>query len=597
MTRMLFGLSIALVVAATAPVSVLAQGAEGAWKVAYVANGAFENTVAIVKVKVKDGKTTGEMIAGTPRFKELTFKSVTQEGDVLRIALQVGAAELLFEANVPKQAAKKLLGVMSIDGNLFPGMMTATEEETLDAKSSFRPLDCPPMQQARTLLARPNTLRFQAAQSKDPEKKKELLKQAAAADKAAKAETPKLFRDVLDKHADSPAVFDASLSLIRAAKTSAANPGDVKAWANTGAVAAKAYGPRFEGDFASQVTTALLGAEGMEKLALEYARQAEKALSPKASESDQVKVLGMLVRALKKNNQENDAKAYEPRIAKLDLVLDTQYAAKYPGFKGAEFKGRTSKSERAVLMELFTGATCPPCVAADLAFDVLQKTYKANELVLIQYHVHIPGPDPMTNPDTEERWRYYTKAFPGEVRGVPSSLFNGAPRASGGGGFANAEKKYEAYREVIDPLLEEKAGARLTAEVQRDGDRIDINVKVSDLNEPDANKKLRILLAEETVRYAGSNKIRLHHNVVRAFPGGVEGMPLKDAASRHKVSINLGELRTGLTKYLDNFEATGRAFANPARPMAFENLRVIAFVQDDSTHEILQAVQVQVQSK
>ena len=52
-------------------------------------------------------------------------------------------------------------------------------------------------------------------------------------------------------------------------------------------------------------------------------------------------------------------------------------------------------------MELFTGAQCPPCVAADVAFDVLEKTYKPADLVLIQYHLHIPGPDPLTNAASE----------------------------------------------------------------------------------------------------------------------------------------------------------------------------------------------------
>ena len=83
------------------------------------------------------------------------------------------------------------------------------------------------------------------------------------------------------------------------------------------------------------------------------------------------------------------------------------------------------------------------------------------------------------------------------------------------------------------------------ARYDRKGRILQFFVKVSDLKDPDANKKLRIVVTEETVRYAGSNKIRLHHNVVRAFPGGVQGLELKEAASRHKASVNLGELHRG----------------------------------------------------
>lgn len=593
MSRTLFGLAIAFLAAAGAH----AQGIEGTWKLAYISNGNIENTAAIVKLKIQDGKTTGEMVAASPRLLKLELKSITQDGPTLRIALQNGPADLTFEATVPKQPGKQILGVLSLGGTLVPAMMIATEDATLDAKTTLKLLNCPPLTQAKTMLNRPATLRFQAAASKDPDKKKDLLKQAAAADKKAKEEVPALLREVLDKHADSPGVLDAALTLIRGAKTSDAKPEDIKAWATTGLRAAKTFGPRLEADFATQIAMTLLTIDDMEKLAVDYARQAEKAMPANASPAEQVRTLQTLVRALKKTAADAETKAIFPRIDKFDAVLDAEYNAKMPGFKGTVFEGRKSKSERAVFMELFTGSSCPPCVAADLAFDVLQKSYKPSELVLIQYHLHIPGPDPMTNPDTQARWEYYRKSFADQVRGVPCSIFNGKPAtkpAQSGGGFEAAEKKYQDYCDVINGLVEENSAAKLTAEASRDGERIDVAVKVSGLTDPGADKKLRILLAEETVRYAGTNKIRMHHNVVRAFPGGVDGLPLKDAASRHKASIHLGNLRTDLTKYLDNFEATVRPFANPARPLAFTNLRVIAFVQDDATREILQAVQIEI---
>ncbi|MSQ93241.1 MAG: hypothetical protein EXR98_01650 [Gemmataceae bacterium] len=591
----LFVVGIALLLAASAPVA--AQDVSGTWKLSYVTNGAFEQTTAIIKLKRDGDKTTGELVAGNPRLLNLTLKSVGQDGSLLRVVLNNGAVDMVFETAVPKEVGKHLKGVVAIDSTLYPAWLSATDEATLDAKSTVRLFDCPPMQQARTLANRANTLRIQAQLSKDPEKKKDLLRQAADADKTAKAETPKLYREVLAKHADSPAASEAALILIRAAQSSGAKSEDVKAWAAAASSAAKGYGSRWQGEMAAQVAVALLGQDGHATLAVEYARQAERSLNPQSSASDQVRVLSLLAWALRKTGADDEAKKFDGRIAKLDDVLDREYLAKMPGFKGAVFEGRKTKSDRAVFMELFTGAMCPPCVAADLAFDVLQKSYKPSELVLIQYHLHIPGADPLTNPDTEARWAYYTKAYPKEVRGVPSSIFNGKPRSGGGGGIANAEKKYGDYRGVIDPLLEEPSGAKISAQARRDGDRIEIFVKVADLAEPDPNKKLRILLAEETVRYVGSNKIRMHHNVVRAFPSGVAGMALTEAASRHKASINLAELRGSLTKYLDDYQANVRPFFNPARPLDLSQLRVIAFVQDDITREILQAAQVEVKTK
>src|ERR1019366_6662216 len=84
------------------------------------------------------------------------------------------------------------------------------------------------------------------------------------------------------------------------------------------------------------------------------------------------------------------------------------------------------------------------------------------------------------------------------------------------------------------------------------------------------------------------------HNVVRACPGGVAGKSLTEADSKHNVSVSVTELRGQLAKYLDNAKDWGRTLTDPAPLLALEHLRVIAFIQDDNTREVLQAVQVEV---
>jgi hypothetical protein len=227
-------------------------------------------------------------------------------------------------------------------------------------------------------------------------------------------------------------------------------------------------------------------------------------------------------------------------------------------------------------------------VATDLAFDVLHNTYKTSDVVLIQYHLHIPGPDPMTNADTESRAKYY------KVSSTPSTLFNGINKGSGGGGVDAAEKKYNAFREIINPLLEESTTLRITASAKRAADKIQIQTEVVGVPNPSDNIKLRVVLVEETVSFAGSNKLRIHHQVVRAMPGGVDGVALINAAQSTKNDVDVNELRGQLGGYLDNYAAVKRPFPQPGRPMEMRDLHVIAFVQDDSTKEILQAVQVKV---
>src|SRR5262249_47958733 len=141
-------------------------------------------------------------------------------------------------------------------------------------------------------------------------------------------------------------------------------------------------------------------------------------------------------------------------------------------------------------------------------------------LVLLQYHLHIPGPDPLTNADSEARWGYYGELFPNEARGVPTTLFNGKPEA-GGGTMANAEEKYKQYRQVIDPLLETSSSAKLSASAVKQGNKINIKVEVTDLKNPGGDVRLRLLLVEETIRYVGGNRVRFHHHVVRSMVGGV----------------------------------------------------------------------------
>jgi hypothetical protein len=105
------------------------------------------------------------------------------------------------------------------------------------------------------------------------------------------------------------------------------------------------------------------------------------------------------------------------------------------------------------------------------------------------------------------------------------------------------------------------------------------------------------LLAAPAVRGddLGGNKIRIHHHVVRAMPGGADGKALTEKDGQVKASVDMPELRKTLTSYLDGFVAAKGPFPRNIRPMEMRELRVVALVQDDESHEILQAIQVGVE--
>jgi hypothetical protein len=358
---------------------------------------------------------------------------------------------------------------------------------------------------------------------------------------------------------------------------------------------ATSYGRRWQQEFNLQIAAALAPQKDYAPLALEIATRLEKELVPAEAAGMWARLLKALAAAQANTGASLAVKeALALRLARVEETLDREYRTKVPPFKPDTFSGRKSKTDRVVVLELFTGTQCPPCVAATVAFDALHETYRPAELVLLQYHLHMPGPDPLTNPESEARWAYYGKSFPDQARGVPTTLFNGKPDAGGGGDMTHAGEKYKQYRRLIEPLLETTSTAKLSATAVKEGSRVNIKVEVTDLKTPGADTRLRLLLVEETVRYVGGNRVRLHYHVVRSMVGGADGFALTEKASKHTAAVDLEILRKSLSSYLDEYNNNWRPFPNSDRPLDLANLRVIALVQDDASREILQATQVDI---
>jgi hypothetical protein len=251
------------------------------------------------------------------------------------------------------------------------------------------------------------------------------------------------------------------------------------------------------------------------------------------------------------------------------------------------------------LVELFTGAQCPPCVAADVAFDALAESHAGKDVVLLQYHLHIPGPDPLTNADSEGRSRYY------QVQGTPTVVINGKEGPPLGGFRPNAKDAYEKAARAIVEAQGEASPVKLALEASRKGDEIVIRAEASGVKKPEAKKddekkdadkpeskvRLRFAVIEDVVRYPGRNGQRFHHHVVRGLPGGVEGFPITEGSLKKEVKVSLADLRKGLDEYLVAANKR-RPFLDDERPLEMKNLKVAAFVQDDATKEVLQAAQV-----
>ncbi len=164
-------------------------------------------------------------------------------------------------------------------------------------------------------------------------------------------------------------------------------------------------------------------------ISLQLAQETDKDLGLTANLDRRAAVAGMLAYAAKLAGKADIAKEAEARAAALESQIDQEYLKKVPPFHPEAFAGRkNSKADSVVLIELFTGAQCPPCVGVDVAFDALLQTYKPTEVIGLQHHLHIPRPDPLSNKDTEARSEY----FGDEVRRYSHDPLQRSDRRRGG---------------------------------------------------------------------------------------------------------------------------------------------------------------------
>jgi tetratricopeptide (TPR) repeat protein len=275
----------------------------------------------------------------------------------------------------------------------------------------------------------------------------------------------------------------------------------------------------------------------------------------------------------------------------LDAALDARYKSAFPlPIHPEPYDATPARTNRLVLAEVFTGAGCPPCVSVDLAFDAALERYARKDLAVLMYHLHIPAPDPLTNPATVARGEYY------RISGVPNFAVDGELAGGGGGGRENARSSYDRMLARIDPALETPRAAELRLDASLDGGTVRATVTPAKLAPTGEKLKLQIALAEELITYTGENGVRFHPMVVRAIAASKEGGLTVDRANPGAVEygFDLSKLSADLKAYLDDYEVNGRhgkiEFSEKPVEINPSNLVVVAFLQEEESRKILQAV-------
>jgi hypothetical protein len=529
----------------------------GRWQVSLL-QGPNQGTFWLIEVAEKAGKANSAKVAfgvGSA-FRETELKDFKANDKTMSFTLDAAPGEFAVVVHPPRGESKTLLGTVHFRNMVLPLRLKPTDAKEIAAADAEKQLD--------------GTADLQEA----------IKKGGKASVKAVRA--------FLEKNGDKPIAMFASTVLVKLLLEEKAKGEDLRPAVDRFVREAGAYGPELERGALVEMAGQLL--ENKENaLAVEYARKAEKLLGEDAQPEERLAVLQALATSLKKAGKEKEAKELAPRIAKLNQALDEAFVKENIPFKPRKFGGRAGKGQHVATVELFTGAQCPPCVAADVAFDAALETYPSRDVVFLQYHLHIPGPDLLVSPATEKRAEYYG------VDSTPHLFVDGQEAPPLGGPRSNGEGAYNTLRKVINRAVDAADRAAVSVKATRKGDKIDITAEVSELKEPGAKVHLRLLLVEEVVRYPGSNGQRLHHHVVRAMPGGAEGFALKEKTAKHSVTVSLAEVRKELEKYLREFGRRVKPFAETDNlRVTLKDLKVVALVQDDETKKILQAVQADV---
>lgn len=282
-----------------------------------------------------------------------------------------------------------------------------------------------------------------------------------------------------------------------------------------------------------------------------------------------------------------------------------------------------------VLLELLTGAGCPPCVGADIAAESLLPERSAQSgvpkgpetFVLLEWDEHVPRPDPLTNPDGVAR---------AETLGAPNTptfFLDGKRMEVFGGTRDDAAATYAGLQRLVDVQGARRSGVRLTLSTTRSpdgkvqataqvatepeeslaaitadenaawpGDSITVAARAREDAAQPPTLLLNMALVEDHVRYSGENGMRFHRMVVRATSSAPAfGEPLHPGTHQTFAhDFDIAGLRQRLTQYLQQFQAANDRFG-PIRFLSTDvslrpaELGVVAFVQDARTHRVVQS--------
>lgn len=229
-----------------------------------------------------------------------------------------------------------------------------------------------------------------------------------------------------------------------------------------------------------------------------------------------------------------------------------------------------AQSQRTVMAEEFTQASCGPCASQNPAFNALLATNIA-KVVSLKYQTSWPGVDPMNaqNPtDVATRVSYYG------VSGVPDSPMDGVEQT--GGSYTGAPANYTQAKIDAEYAVTSPFTVNVSHTFSADYDSIFVTcvITASQAYTAVGTLKAHIAMAEETINFVsapGSNGEKDFYNIMRKMYPSAAGTTLA------------GTWTTGQTQTI-TFGA-----AIPSYIYKKSEIYMVAFIQSDGDKMVQQA--------
>jgi hypothetical protein len=274
----------------------------------------------------------------------------------------------------------------------------------------------------------------------------------------------------------------------------------------------------------------------------------------------------------------------------IDKYLAKVYADNIHSFADKPIEARpNADGNKVVLCESFPSSDNPYSIASTVALGGIRKTYNGSMVVVLRYYQqHNTSIGPVVNEESEVRcFNYY------QINGSPGLMIDGVVQNGIAGPLAATPAVYKTIQETINKNLAKKTEVAIKLTADRTGDELRVTANATGADASNKSLRLRIVLAESSIEFKSFNGIRQNNMVVRKLIGGDSGIAATSDGFKYEGTTDLKAVRSELDAYLKRFEENySKKLAD--KPLDLKDLHVVAFVQDDSTKEVVQTIVIPV---